>query len=132
MRPSTPCCERFDRAARRLTVEAISTITDAGAAARLEARLRADCRWPSRAVCHGGRELFRVFKRQELGELIAAATNRARMLARGRTEPKPKGATLDPARLPDDRLDWLIQRHADMAVVDALRAERQRRQEIAA
>jgi hypothetical protein len=37
------------------------------------------------------------------------------------------GPRLDPRRLPDDRVDVLIQSHRDMGVVEALRCEKQRR-----
>ena len=45
----------------------------------------------------------------------------------GPDRPKPKGPALDPLRLPDDRLQVLIQTHRDMAGLEALRAERARR-----
>lgn len=65
--------------------------------------------------------------RAELGELLVIARNRAALYALGRDRPKPKGPRLDPSRLPDDRLDALIQRHRDLDLVDRLRAERNRR-----
>jgi hypothetical protein len=71
--------------------------------------------------------LERVWSRAELGVLITEAVNRGRQLALGRTEPRVKGPALDSARIPDDRLDYLFQHHRDLAVVDALRAERERR-----
>jgi len=69
-----------------------------------------------------------VWTRFELGVLITEATNRDRLLSLGRLAPRAKGPALDPARLPDDRLEHLIQTHRDLAVVEALRAERRRRQ----
>jgi hypothetical protein len=82
-------------------------------------------------------ELLRVWRAPGAGEfarihfaagLLAEATNRARQLAMGRLEPKTRGPALDPRLLPDHRLDHLIQTHRDLAIVDALRAERARRQ----
>jgi len=122
-RAATPLYERFDRDARQLTVARITAARDLAAVERVEAMLRA----PS--IGSGWRDLWRVFDRRQLGELVAAATNRARMLRLGRLDPKPRGPRLDPRRLPDDRLDALIQRHRDLAVVEALRAERRRRLE---
>jgi hypothetical protein len=45
----------------------------------------------------------------------------------GRLETKPKGPRLDPRRLPDARLEHLIQHHRDLGLGEALRAERRRR-----
>ena len=59
--------------------------------------------------------------------LITEAVNRRRQLAMGRLITKPKGPRLDPRRLPDARLEHLIQHHRDLIVVEALRAERRRR-----
>lgn len=125
MRPATPAYRRFDDHARRLTVEALRAAWDAAAAWDVSRRLRA-CRYPSGHAIH---DLDRVWSRAELGELIVEATNRYRQLlamAEGRPE-REKGPQFDPSRLPDERLDVLIQRHRDMAVVEALRAERWRR-----
>lgn len=122
LRPSTPCYQRFDRAARQLTAARIAACTDAEAVALLERLLRA-ARYPT-----GFGRLDRVWTRADLGELITAATNQGRLLAMGRTAPKPKGPRLDPRALPDDRLAWLIQHHADLHLVEALRAERRRRE----
>jgi hypothetical protein len=69
-----------------------------------------------------------VWSRAELGVLITEAVNRQRQLAIGRVTPRPKGPPLDPRRLPDDRLDHLIQHHRDLQLVEALRAERRRRE----
>jgi hypothetical protein len=60
--------------------------------------------------------------------LITEATNRDRLLSLGRLTPRAKGPALDPVRLPNDRLEYLIQTHRDIAVVEALRAERRRRE----
>jgi hypothetical protein len=40
-----------------------------------------------------------------------------------------RGPRLDPAYLPDDRLEALIQQHRDLQVVGALRSERRRRED---
>ncbi|WP_033966676.1 hypothetical protein [Sphingomonas sp. Ant H11] len=64
---------------------------------------------------------------RELGTLIVEATNRRTLLGLGRDAPRTKGPALDPRRLPADRLDYLIQTHRDIALVDALRIERERR-----
>lgn len=119
LRPSTPCYARFDRHARRLTVAVIRAAADHLAVARLEGRLRA-ARHPT-----GFGRLDRVWTRAELGVLITEATNRGRQLASGAR--RPPGPALDPRLIPDDRLAHLIQRHRDLAVVEACRAERERR-----
>lgn len=66
--------------------------------------------------------------RRQFGELLCIARNRAKLYSLGRARPKPKGPALDPQRLPDDRLAFLIQRHQDMDLVERLRDERRRRQ----
>ena len=71
--------------------------------------------------------LDRAFTKAERGELLVEVRNRRRLLALGRSLPKPKGPRLDAARLPDAALDRLIQRHPDRDVVDRLRVERERR-----
>lgn len=71
--------------------------------------------------------LDRAFTRAERGELLVEVRNRRHLLAMGRTRPKPKNARLDPALLPDDALERLIQFHPDMTVVERLQAERHRR-----
>jgi hypothetical protein len=67
--------------------------------------------------------------RAQFGELLVIARNRAALYQLGRDRPKPKGPRFDPQLLPDDRIDALIQRHPDMAIVEALRSERRRRHE---
>lgn len=124
MRPCRHYYARFDRAARRLTLEALRGAADPVALAAVEVRLRG-ARHPTGHALH---DLNRIWSRAELGQLIVEATNRGRQLAAGERRRIP-GPALDPARIPDDRLVWLIQRHADMAVVEACRAERERRAE---
>jgi hypothetical protein len=122
MRASRPLYRRFEATARQLTAERIRTCRDAPAIARLVQRLSA-ARYPTGSL----HDLDRVWSRAELGDLLVEATNRRTLLAMGRDTPRPKGPALDPRRLPDDRLDHLIQSHRDLAVVDALRRERERR-----
>ena len=124
MRPRRPLYDRFDATARILTPDRIRVCRDHLAITRLVERLR-DARHPWGHDLHG---LNRVWTRAELGVLITEATNRDRLLSLGRLAPRPKGPALDPARLPDDRLDYLIQTHRDLAVIEGLRAERRRRQ----
>jgi hypothetical protein len=116
--------ERFYATARLLTGERIRASCDGAAMAALEPRLRA-ARHPGGQALHG---LDRVWSRAELGVLVAEATNRGRQLAMGRLRPRAKGPSLDPSRLPDERLEGLIPRHRDLGVVEALRAERRRRE----
>lgn len=115
---------RLARLAALLTLERIRSAQDPAAVAKLEAILRRLRRNPSTL---GFAELARAARwgRPELGALIVEATNRGRHLA-GQVG-REKGPRLDPARIPDDRLLALIQTHRDLAVVEALRAERARR-----
>jgi hypothetical protein len=123
MRPSRRLYERFDRTARALTPGRIRMCDDAVSVAELVVRLRA-ARYPGGHDLHG---LDRVWSRAEFGVLITEAVNRQRQLAMGRLVARPKGPRLDPRRLPDARLEHLIQHHRDLGLVEALRAERQRR-----
>lgn len=122
MRPRRALYHRFEETARQLTPDRIRACRDAPAISRLVDRLSA-ARYSSGCL----HDLDRVWTRAELGELLVEATNRRTLIAMGRDQPRPKGPTLDPRRLPDDRLDHLIQSHRDLAVVDALREERERR-----
>ena len=122
MRASRPLYHRFEATARQLSVERIRTCRDAAAIARLVDRLSA-ARYPTGCL----HDLDRVWTRAELGELLVEATNRRALLAMGRDQPRLKGPALDPRRLPDVRLDHLIQSHRDLDTIDALRAERERR-----
>jgi hypothetical protein len=124
MRPRRPLYERFDRTARTLTAGRIRRADEAASVAELVRRLRV-ARHPGGQALHG---LDRVWSRAELGVLITEAVNRERQLGLGRVTPRRKGPRLDPRRLPDDRLDHLIQHHRDLGVVVALRAERRRRE----
>lgn len=122
MRPRRPLYHRFDATARQLSAARIRSCRDRAAIDRLVGRLAA-ARYPSECL----HDLDRVWSRAELGALLVEATNRRTLLTMGRDQPRPKGPALDPCRLPDDRLDHLIQVHRDLATVEALRAERRRR-----
>ena len=123
MRPSNPLYGRFDATAGLLTVERLRSSRDVAALLDAARRLSA-ARF---ATGHHFHDLNRVWTRAELGTLLVEARNRGRLLAMGRAVPKTKGPRLDPGRLPDDRLDVLIQSHRDMFLVETLRAERARR-----
>lgn len=112
---------RFEATARQLTVARIRECRHDDDLARVEAML---IEWRNAGGFHG---LDRVFCKAERGELLVEVRNRRQLLAMGRSEPKPKGPRLDPARLPLDALERLIQTHPDMELVDRLRAERARR-----
>lgn len=122
MRPRRPLYHRFEATARQLSAERIRECRDMAAIARLADRLSA-ARYPSGCL----HDLDRVWSRTELGALLVEARNRRTLLVMGRERPRSKGPSLDPLRLPDDRLEHLIQSHRDLTVVEALRAERQRR-----
>ena len=124
MRARSRLYERFGRTARTLTPGRIRRADDPVAVAELVGRLRA-ARYPWGHDLHA---LDRVWSRAELGVLITEAVNRQRQLAIGRVTPRPKGPALDPRRLPDGRLDHLIQHHRDLQVVEALRVERRWRE----
>lgn len=110
--------ERFRRIARTLDVEKVRLCRHDDGLALVEAWL----------VEFRNNELGRVFTRAELGTLLVEVRNRRQLLALGRDRPKAKGPRFDPASLPDEALERLIQRHPDMAVVERLRDERRRRQ----
>ncbi|WP_242098157.1 hypothetical protein [Sphingomonas sp. CROZ-RG-20F-R02-07] len=122
MRPRRSLYHRFEATARQLTADRIRACRDATAISRLVNRL-SSARYPSGNL----HDLDRVWSRAELGDLLVEATNRRTLLAMGRDQPHQKGPPLDPQRLPDDRLEHLIQSHRDLAVVETLRAERERR-----
>lgn len=73
---------------------------------------------------------LRSMSAEEIGSLRVEVHNRLRVIDSGRLDqpPREKGPRLDPARLPAERLDHLIQHHRDMTVVEALRAEKRRRE----
>jgi hypothetical protein len=119
----TPSSEHYARTretARALTVERIRECRHDDDLARCEAMLvEARAGW-----LYG---LDRAFTRAERGTLLVEVRNRRQLLALGRMAPKPKGARMNPRCLPDDALERLIQSHTDVALVDQLRCERERR-----
>jgi hypothetical protein len=128
MRASTPCHQRLETHARQLTPAVLRATLDQGSLLEVERRLRA-ARWYTGDMWG----LDRVWSRAELGGLIVEATNRGRQLLAellGKPARAP-GPRFDPAFIPDERLDALIQRHADMTIVEACRAERARRAQLA-
>jgi len=120
VRAANAVYQRYDRDARRLTPDIIRRCCDLSTVQQVEQMLRA-----VRHVGSGFQRLDRIWTGAELGVLVTEATNRVRQLVNGPR--RPQGPHLDPALIPDDRLELLIQRHRDMAVVDACRAERERR-----
>jgi hypothetical protein len=118
--PSSDHYHRSRETARELTVARIRVCRHDDDLARVERMLvEARSGW-----LYG---LDRAFTRAERGELLVEVRNRRRLLAIGRTAPKPKGPRLDPARLPDAALARLVQSHPDLAVVALLQDERRRR-----
>lgn len=71
--------------------------------------------------------LDRAFTKAEAGVLLMEVRNRRQLLALGRDRARERGPRLDPARLPIEALERLIQHHRDMHLVEELRAERARR-----
>lgn len=71
--------------------------------------------------------LDRAFTKGELGILLMEVRNRRRLLALGRDRARERGPRLDPAYLPMEAIERLIQRHRDLELVERLRAERARR-----
>lgn len=119
--PSTEHYARTREAARTLTVDRIREGRHDDDLERCEAMLvQAAAGW-----LYG---LDRAFNRAERGALLVEVPNRRHLIALGRTAPKAKGPKLDPRCLPDDTLDRLMQSHADVALVDRLRSERERRE----
>lgn len=122
MRCSAPAQARADRLYRWLCPEHIQACRDIDALRHLAELLRGS-RYRDYPFRYG---LGRALNRSTLGILIVKAENHIAWIERGCPE-REKGPALDPARLPDDRIDFLIQHHRDMAVVEALRAEKSRR-----
>jgi hypothetical protein len=122
MRCSAVAHERADRLYRWLTSDVLRASRDLDALETLSALLR-QARYTDAPLTYG---FGRAFSRSELGVLIVEADNQAAWVRRGCPQ-REKGPRLDPSRLPDDRLDFLIQRHEDMAVVESLREEKRRR-----
>ena len=118
--PNSDHYRRTRETARALTVDRIRECRHDDDLQRCEAMLvEASAGW-----LYG---LDRAFNRAECGALLVEVRNRRHLIAIGRDAPKAKGPKLDPRYLPDDALDRLIQSHADVATVDRLRHERERR-----
>ena len=118
--PSSDHYRRSRETARELTVDRVRECRHDDDLARVEQMLvEARSGW-----LYG---LDRAFTRAERGELLVEVRNRRHLLAMGRMRPKPKNARLDPALLPDEALNRLIQRHPSSDLVERLRAERERR-----
>lgn len=115
---------RADRPAHLTPMQKAEIVAKAANWLRVGQRVRLSAaRYPTGDL-HG---LERVWSRADLGTLIVEATNRQTLLGLGRDTPRAKGPALDPRRLPDDRLDHLIQSHRNIDIVNALRGERERR-----
>lgn len=109
--------ERFRRIAKMLDVEKILASRDGEGLALVE-------KWLVAARDNG---LSDVLSKAAIGKLLVEVRNRRHLLAIGRDRPKLKGPSMDPTALPDSALERLIQSHSDLALVDLLRAERDRR-----
>lgn len=116
--------ERFDKTARELTIERIRLCRHSDDLARVADMLDEADQQRRRYFLH---DLDRVWTKAELGALRVEVRNRLHQLSIGRVTPKAKGPRLDPARLPMERLEALIQQHRDIGMVEQLRAERARR-----
>lgn len=114
---------RFRDTARQLTVERVRSCRHIDDLERVEKLLAVDARY-SQGWLFG---LDRVWPKHERGALLVEVRNRMTLLRIGREVPKPKGPRYDLARLPIDVIDRLIQRHPDIALVERLRVERNRR-----
>lgn len=116
---------RFEATARQLTAWRIRSAVQCSAAAieQILPLLEACRRDPGRRLL-GERHCWRD---AELGELLVEARNRLELARLGRDRARMRGPRFDPTRIPGDRLEHLIQRHPDLAIVDQLRAERARR-----
>lgn len=75
--------------------------------------------------------LGRAISRPELGTMMVEAENARRRLVSGPRD-REAGPRFDPTRIPDNRLDALIQTHKSLDVVEQLRRERSRRQRLRA
>lgn len=126
---STPLRLRFEATAHQLTPSRLRSSVQCNDAA-------IDAILPLLELCRRdcGRRLFEIYRPwtdPELGELLVEARNRLTLRGLGRDRARARGPRFDPARIPDRALDHLIQTHRSMAVVEQLRAERNRRREAA-
>jgi hypothetical protein len=109
--------ERFRKTVRMLDIEKVRLCRHDDALELVEERL-ADWR---------NNDLRAAFTRSEIGTLLVEVRNRRHLLALGRHQAKPKGPRMDPAMMPMEAIDRLIQRHPNIVVVEQLRIERARR-----
>ena len=114
---------RVRESARELTAERVRECRHDDDLARVEGLL-AEARHGFPGWLYG---LERAFAKGELGVLLMEVRNRRQLLALGRDRARERGPRLDPARLPLEALERLIQHHHDMNLVEQLRAERARR-----
>jgi hypothetical protein len=119
---SNPLYDRFVATARQLTMWRIRSPVQASPAAieHVLPLLEATRERPDR-------RLFGIrapWSDAELGALIVECRNRLTLAALGRDRARVRGPRMDPTRIPLDRLEHLIQRHADLELVERLRAER--------
>lgn len=118
--PSSDHYHRLRETARELTIVRVRECRHDDDLARVEQMLvEARSGW-----LYG---LDRAFTKAERGGLLVEVRNRRRLIALGRSAPRPKGARLDVALLPNAALARLIQQHPDPSIVVQLRAERERR-----
>lgn len=114
---------RLRESARELTADRIRECRHDDDLERAEAMLD-EARHGYSGCLYG---LDRALPKGELGVLLMEVRNRRRLLALGRDRARERGPRLDPASLPMEAIERLIQHHRDMALVDRLRAERARR-----
>lgn len=118
--------ERVRASARELTPDRVRECRHDDDLARAE-RLLADARH-GRSPWLFGLEL--ALAKAELGTLLMEVRNRRRLLALGRDRARVRGPRLNPARMPLDAIERLIQHHSDLELVKRLRAERARRLDV--
>jgi hypothetical protein len=113
--------QRVKRVYRSLTLHDIHACREVCILEEFELAMR-EGRYVDRAY----RGFFRHFTRPELGQFISEAQNQTRWVKAG-CPTRKAGPALAPERLPDSRLDHLIQSHRDLNIVEQLRAEKARR-----
>lgn len=120
-RPSSAFYRRADSLHRSLEIRDIRACRDRETLEAVDALLKRQS-----GALHGPSHSL---SRAEIGRLRAEIHNQLRRLETGSIDrpARAKGPKLDPRRIPDDRLDLLIQHHADMRTVEHLRAEKARR-----
>lgn len=124
LRPSSEHYGRLSDLYRSLTAERVRRSTDRPGIERAARMFDLGRRNPVPAY-HG---LASVLSRAEMGTMLVELRNRQRALVSGRAfAPRAKGPRLEPARLTDEALERLIQKHPDLALVDRLRTERELR-----